>query len=148
VRPLPAARGALPRARNPRALALALLAGCSAAPPADETPMPGQAQALAIVWQGAFQADQAPPPIAWSELRVDAGAATAVEYDGRIYSGVYTADGVAMVAWRGSFHASAFAHELMHAWQADQGIVDPLHQRREDWQRVDAANDALVQAGL
>ena len=129
-------------------LALTLLAaGCGAQGP-DETPMPGQAQALAIVWSQTFGADAAPPPIAWSELHVDAGSATAVEYDGQIYAGVFTPDGVAMIAWRGTFHESAFAHELMHGLQADRGESDPGHKRDKDWKLVKKANDALEDAGL
>jgi hypothetical protein len=122
-------------------------AGCGAQTP-QETPMPGQDQALAIVWRGAFNAAQDPPPVSWSELHVDGGSKTAVEYDGHVYSGIFTDDGVAMVAWRGSFHDSAFAHELMHALQSYEDVIDPDHKRDKDWKLVKKANDALEDAGL
>lgn len=135
-------------ARVALGLGLAFVAAGCGTPPSDEAPMPGQDQAVAIVWRGAFGATQDPPPIAWSELHVDAGKATAVEYDGQIYSGIFTPDGVAMVAWRGSFHDSAFAHELMHALQAYENVDDPQHKRDKDWKQVKKANEALEDAGL
>jgi hypothetical protein len=125
-------------------LAAALcLAGCGPSFPAK----PGQDRALAIAWNQTFAADAPPPPIDWREDSCDGGTATAVVEDGHCYAGLFS-DGVAHVAWRGSFHASAFAHELMHALQGDHGIIDPMHLRIADWNTVGEANQRLAAAGF
>ncbi len=128
-----------------RALVVAALfiLGCGPSFPA----RPGQDRALAITWTQTFAADFAAPPIDWREDVCDAGAPTAVVEDGHCYAGLFS-DGVAHVAWRGSFHQSAFAHELMHALQGDHGIFDPMHVRTADWNTVGEANQRLIAAGF
>lgn len=120
-----------------------LLVGCAPAFP----DQPGQARALAVVWSQSFHADYGPPPIEWREDVCDLGAPAAVVSDGHCYAGLFS-DGIAHVAWRGSFRQSAFAHELMHALQGDHGIFDPMHVRTADWNTVGEANQRLIAAGF
>ena len=116
--------------------------------------MPGQAEALAVVWVQAFQCVDAPPPITWWTTSCPAAAGgvkpgkpTAVYLDGKCYDGLSYGWG-SDVAWRGSFSKSAFAHELMHDAQGREGIIDPNHQRSDDWAKVDVANAMLADQGL
>lgn len=124
----------------------AVLAGCVAQPALPE--QPGQPEATALVWQQVFGATLAPPPVEWREDTCpgrEQGPA-AVVYGGACYAGLYLPDGTALVAWRGTFSASAFAHELMHAWQYVRGIEDADHDR-EEWELVKEANGLLADAG-
>ena len=107
---------------------------------------------LEIVWNQTYQATCSPPPIKW-----DAGAectdATgtfpdAFEYKGSCYWGLfwpttYTAE----VVWRGSYSQSAFAHELLHAWQWCRGVIDYEHAGPEWKTLLPAANENLEVLG-
>jgi hypothetical protein len=121
---------------------LVLLAGCGPSYPEQA----GQERALPIVWTAAFQADAQPPAIEWREDDCG-GPLPGVREDGACYAGLYLRGDHALVAWRGSFHASAYAHEMMHALQWGHGVEDPQHTRPE-WSLVDRANAALRAAGL
>jgi hypothetical protein len=53
------------------------------------------------------------------------------------------------VAWHDGdrFSQTALAHELRHAADAREGVVDPSH-KGPQWRAVEAANAALETAGL
>ena len=125
-----------------RWLPLALVAlGCGA-------DRPGQIDAHRLVWSEVYAADPmgSAPPIEWREDECG-GALAGVRYDGQCYAGLYLPNDRALVAWRGTFHESAFAHELMHALQYLHGVEDPAHLRPE-WSAVAKANEKLLAAGL
>ena len=106
---------------------------------------PAQAEVTAIVRRTLEAArDEAPPPVEWR--RDDCGKLPGVREGGVCYAGLYLRGDRALVAWRDSYHASAFAHELLHALQWQRGIDDPEH-RRDEWKLVNQANAALVVAG-
>jgi len=107
---------------------------------------PEQSRAEEVVWRGTFAAPDAPPPIEWRQDECG-GPLAGARYEGQCYAGLYLRGDRALVAWRGSFHQSAYAHELMHALQWSRGIEDPQHLRPE-WTLVDAANRALDGDGL
>ena len=127
------------------AMAALLVAGCG---PALEE-VPGQAEATQLVWS-TFGASGQPPPVEWHQEQCPSrpdDLRTAVVHQGACYSGLYLRDDRAMVAWRGSLHASAFAHELMHAWQWARNIDDPDHLRSDEWELVARAERALAGGG-
>ena len=107
---------------------------------------PGQERAEVIVWEAVYGAASAPPPIEWRED--DCGGPLAgARYEGRCYAGLYLRNDRALVAWRGSFHASSYAHELLHAYQWSRRVEDWDHQRPE-WSLVEDANAKLAAAGF
>jgi len=124
-------------------------AACSAPPE-----MPGQTEAVELVWKQAYGCTDQAPQLTWwmtscpaAAGGVHPGKPTAVYLDGKCYDGLSYVWG-SDVAWRGSFSKSAFAHELMHDAQGREGITDPDHQRAADWAKVTVANSMLDAAGL
>lgn len=122
--------------------------------------------ARTIVWYEIFAAETEPPEVVWwYETCPEVGnpdapgkpedtpgnkpdTRTAVYIDGHCYSGLFRPHlWRADVAWRGSFSTSAYAHELMHAWQAERGIRDPQH-KNDEWLEVPAIDAELAAAGL
>jgi len=87
---------------------------------------------------------------------------TAVIHNGKCFAGLTFMGGEVLVAWRGSFSKSAFAHELMHTFLNASGhgnwLIDPvapgttrpgnLTPCAECVALVDAANATLAGAGL
>ena len=86
------------------------------------------------------------PPVEWREDECG-GPANGVRYRDRCYAGLYLPGDRALVAWRGSYRDSAYAHELMHALQWFRGIEDPDH-LRDEWKLVGQANESLAADGL
>jgi hypothetical protein len=127
---------------------LLLLGGCSAPPPLPQRPH--QDRALQLVWDHTLGATDAPPQIEWREdvctksTKKDA----AVVHDGECYAGLFLRGDRALIAWRGSYTKSAFAHELIHAWQWSKGVDDPKHKVKKDWELETAANEALEGEGF
>jgi len=128
------------------AVLLAFAGGCGAELPAQD----GQSLALSLVWTDTLHADFPPPLVEWRQDLCPGSAAdkSAVVYQGTCYSGLYLRDDRALIAWRGRFSSSAFAHELVHAWQWSRGIDDPLHERTPDWTLATTAEASLADAGL
>lgn len=132
-------------------IVLLFLSGCGNYPGPLEAPTyeqkPRQAEAVALVW-GVYPMVQAsPPPIEWREDRCGDKTKAGVRYRGECYSGLYFPGGRAMIAWRGSYTVSAFAHELLHANQWGRGWEDPNHLSTE-WGLVQEANELLVMMGI
>jgi len=84
--------------------------------------------------------------IEWREDVCPGYDATAVVYDGKCYSGL-TFGEYSLIALRGSYSSSAFAHELLHAAMSQKGIYDPEHKRDEWGVLVPVANDMLKVKG-
>jgi hypothetical protein len=135
---------------RPLLTALAV-AGCAA--PADPVVSRGteEIQARDIVWHELFQAEgDAPTVVWWYDTCPDhpGNPRSAVYLQGTCYSGLFReALWQADVAWRGSYSKSAYAHELMHAWQAERGIHDPDHKTAE-WRELGRINAELKKLGL
>jgi hypothetical protein len=122
------------------------LGGCSAERP---LPIPDQARAEQVVWRDVFGETEDPPTIYWRNDCEGPSGEAGLLYSGECVGGVfYVGHYAAEVAWPGSFHASAFAHELMHASQFIRGVYDASHEVAEDWGRVYTANAALAAEGL
>ena len=131
--------------------AAALLPACIA--PADPEVSRGaeEEEARRLVWDELLGADTAPPEVVWWYETCPSAPddpRTAVVIGETCYSGLFRermwrAD----VAWRGSYARSAYAHELLHAWQAARGIHDPDH-RDPEWLEVPRIDAALADAGL
>ena len=105
-----------------------------------------QARITESIWRS-YGGDGVEPPVEWREDRCPSAATdapSAVVIDGACYAGLYLRDDHILVAWRGSFHSSAFAHELMHAWQWEHGVDDPEHLIAADWTRAQAADATLA----
>ena len=106
--------------------------------------------ARTTVWNEYFKSREAPPTVKWWYMRCptrpDDPRTAVVTVEGLCYSGLfwgYNCD----VAWRGSFSKSAYAHELMHAWQDTRGIFDPAHKLPE-WTEITNINVTLSEMGL
>lgn len=124
-----------------RAFVLAvLLVGCAPAQHLDEP--------TAIVWEETFRAKCTAPTM---EILYDATCYERVnsfEYTNNCYSGLYLpATHHVIIAWRGSYSSSAFAHELLHGWQACRGIFDYNHENDEWKFFVPYANSNLIARG-
>jgi hypothetical protein len=128
--------------------ALALVGGCDPSFPERA----GQDEATRITWRATFGSTADPPGIDWREVDCTSTLGQlgiTDRWTGGCVGGLFYQDpDVVEVPWLGSFHESAFAHELMHALQALRGVRDPDHLVREDWAKVAAANEALKAVGL
>lgn len=116
------------------ALILMLMAGCG------YYEQPRQAEAVTLVWS-LYPKSGDPPPIEWRDD--GCGELPAISAYGACLAGVYYPGDHAVVAWRGSYAASAFAHELMHANQWQRGTDDFAHSS-PDWRLVPLANEKLA----
>ena len=101
-----------------------------------------------IVWEETFKATGLPPTVEFVYDSVCQGRQHTFEYNGKCYLGLYFyANNFAIVEWLGSHSKSAFAHELLHAWQSHRGITDYLHEN-EEWRIiVPLANENLLLRG-
>ena len=145
---------------------LLLLGGCGAEdagqPVSPEaTSRPGEARAFEIVrdafdrgmgMQGLLEDS---PRVRWSDelcpTRATDGTYKTAVFDGagRCYSGLSFEGCDLRVAWRGSYHASAYAHEIMHCLLDRAGRPDPEHASEPSaWALVQATDEALAEAGL
>src|SRR5580693_5993877 len=100
-----------------RLLLLLLLSSCSPSFPQ----YPNQKTAEAIVWANYPKVNGSPPNVEWFTESCPTSPTidlSAVVYEGMCYSGLTIDADFSMVAWRGSFSSSAYAHELLHANQA------------------------------
>lgn len=125
-----------------RYLVLAILvAGCS------QEEKPWQKMAARVVWNTYPGVPFDPPEIEWREDKCGDGTRAGVQLDDGCYAG-YTMSGYyVIIAWRGGYTASAFAHELLHANQFFRGLYDPNHFGRE-WSLVETANENLISRGI
>ncbi len=126
---------------------LLFLAGCGGATQLPQHPF--QDTAVSLVWDETLGAQTPPPPIEWHEDTCPTSKSkdAAVVVDGKCYAGLFLRDDKALIAWRGSYSSSAFAHELVHAWQWSRGIDDPDHELKADWKLADEANKKLRKQG-
>lgn len=141
---------------------LAMATGCATVGTGPAPQKPGLSEAVALVWN--FYGRTDPPP----KVRVLEGAALSCTDPNSGAEGfpviLGAEDGAprvdcregytvlpteVMVAWTGKkpWSQTAMAHELMHARQFREGIIDPKHERPE-WQEVARANAKLEAAGL
>lgn len=116
--------------------------------------MPGQGVALQIVWAGEYGRRDAPPELRYVlEPNLPCLDPNSGRPGWKTLVGCregYTPDAWHVsIAWhRGDrFSTTTFAHELLHAALAREGIVDPFH-KSGVWGMVDTANLKLEAAGL
>ncbi len=147
-------------------VALALLAGCGGEVVADATnpamaARPDQARAFEIV-KASFARGmrtegllEDAPSVRWSETVCPAPAAdgsykTAVlDAQGRCFSGLTYEGCDIRIAWRGTYSASAFSHEIMHCLLDRAGTPDPDHTLDPAaWALVAETDGALARSGL
>lgn len=130
---------------------LVVLAACGPIDPQVERGA-DEIRARQIVWHEQLNVDYYVPTVKWfygtCPLKPD-DPRTAIFYEGKCYSGLwFEVPWVATVAWRGKFSTSAYAHELIHAWQTTKGIYDPDHLITADWAYEQTAGSALANEGL
>lgn len=126
-----------------------LLAGCAQG---DPTPIRGQTQAVAIIWNIFYGETKAPPVIYWRRDHCNEpngiyarDPACTFDIDGDRYSGIQR-DGYVEVGapWEtGKISDTALRHELLHA-----SIGDDDHQSPKWETLIPAARSALINAGL
>jgi hypothetical protein len=132
---------------------LTLLAGCSVG---DPIPLPGQAEAVALIWTGVYGETREPPPIYW---RRDICGAPNGNYPPLPWCSFYTPQGIHVAGaqydspWHleigapygdgGRISNTSLAHELLHA-----SIGDGDHLRPEWGDLLDEASAQLVAHGL
>lgn len=117
-----------------RCLAAALLLACASTATYTRDPRPCQAQAVELVWHGAYGRTDRPPDVWWVP-RADQtcgrtvngarGFPSAVMVDGKLANGCVGAsswpDGVNLV-WFGAWELTGLAHEMAHVTQARDGL--------------------------
>jgi hypothetical protein len=124
------------------AIVCSLLAAC--APQLHQEPR--QAEALQTVWE-AYGQEKTPPDIIWQQDCLGPHGEPGVR-DGGVCVGGMFEGWVITLPWTGSYSSSAFAHELLHAKQALQGVYDSGHTLPE-WQTLlPLANQRLEEKGL
>jgi len=133
-------------------LIVLVLAGCGGAP-IDLTPKPNQDHAVEIIW-GYLGAKSSLPEISWRPMTSCPNGEPGLGFDdgeGKCVAGLYNySGGFAIIMWMNtSFHETALAHELIHAWQfKDKGIADSTHSIVADWHQVPGINYNLQDFGL
>jgi hypothetical protein len=144
-----------------------LLALCLAGCQLKWDSIPGQEQAIDIVWNQLYQADRSPPQIQWIDA-FDCGGGHAFFRD-KYFGGPKSDICVSGVFWPDLyvtqvghypdtaflFSASAFSHELWHAHMDNQRLYDPEHKDPgfglsfgHPFGIVDQAEQLLRDAGL
>lgn len=108
---------------------------------------PRQADAIAIVWGGVYGQTIDPPAIDWMVNCIGPNNEPGVMSGGVCVGGVFHGWHIDL-PWVGNYHDSAFAHELLHAKQAKQGIYDYEHTLPEWTTLLPEANDLLTNQGL
>jgi hypothetical protein len=132
------------------AVVLLVILGCRAQPRVE---MPGQDQALAIVWGQEYGRRDAPPALRYVRepdlvcTDPDSGRPGFLTAVG-CREGYTGSPWAVSIAWHqgDTFSTTTFAHELLHAALGRMGILDPLH-KNPAWVMVDAANVRLAAAG-
>jgi hypothetical protein len=119
-----------------------------------DTLKPRQMEAVRLVWESTYGRTDEPPTVLWVE-----GAELTCTDPNSGLPGFKTSVGCregytatpdrVSVAWREGdrFSTTTLAHELRHAADALEGIIDPSHVGPQ-WRAVDAANAMLDAVGL
>lgn len=126
------------------AIALALLcSGCfllSKGPRTtpDVTRGADEARARELVWSG-FGGKGVPPRVEWvTDLEACSakrpGELVGFTARGQCVAGITTYDGTfSRIAWLGSYHRSAYAHELYHSWRVQNGLDGDSQHLAPEW---------------
>lgn len=129
-------------------IGLIFLGGCELIQTPKYPEQPGQLLATKIVWNSLYEESISPPPIKW----VFGEDCLSDSIPGECFLGEYDSiNNTAIVIWRGSFHDSAFAHELFHANLETRYGKDDYNHTNSGFQPgglVDIANEVLKNAGL
>lgn len=106
-----------------------------------------------FVWHDTFHVDYWPPPtVLWGYNKCASDPTGPNEItlpNGDCVAGVfwiYPYD--ASVAWLGSYSRSAYAHELMHAWQWVRAGIDDTNHELFEWNEIPQINAKLAEMGL
>lgn len=113
-------------------LALAMLGTMGCGQALDTTEKPYQWEAVSAIWSALGARGQV-PPIVW--VSPDAKCSPGFDAHGVCSWGAFSPhENVIRDIWRGTFHQSTIAHELIHAWQwNDRAVFDPTHSLKDDW---------------
>lgn len=125
------------------AFVLFALSGCI-----DDSPMPRQGEAQAVVWHQVLDAPETcpAPRVVWGvDCTTDTGKPGVSDGWGRCVAGVcfVSRPSLKVMVWLGSFAESAYMHEHVHAWHWCQGIEDAGHTRIE-WKTLEPMGRALL----
>lgn len=136
--------------------ALFLAASCAPLFPGVPVALEGEEQAVWSIWHDSYRREDKPPLVRWvlperqtCAINGKGGFKTPL---GACREGLTLSPLEVSVAWHGeeSFSWTALAHELCHADQARQGVIDPLHLTAAFGAggAVEQANAHLVEQGL
>lgn len=137
--------------------ALLLLAGCVFMQPGRPVDMFDQEEAIAVVWHDSYARADEPPTVRWVTGRE---LVCVVQSNGKpgfltpvgCREGLCLLPTVVSVAWHDGdiYSGTTLAHEMEHAAQAREGVIDPGHHTApfQPGGAVDLANVALAEAGL
>jgi hypothetical protein len=109
----------------------------------DPAPMPGQEEALAIVWYQTYGMTDRPPAIEWHDGTCSNGRPGFNDFDGTCLAGNFS-DELYLVVQARAHGFAGVAHELLHAaLKVSRGDGDGGH-RDPGWDAADGRNGVAI----